>query len=134
MKRTGKFTIGKLSKLSGCVVQTIRYYELIKLLPNPDRSPRGHRLYSEESLTRLKFILRMRQLGFNLESTREFLTLIDGETYTCHEIREKTLLHAGEIKRKIEDLHKMEIELLHMAEKCNDDTGTKCSILEALFQ
>ena len=72
------FTIGRLSEQTGCVVQTIRYYERIGLLPEPDRSPRGHRLYNEDILNRLKFILRTRQLGFNIEERRTFLELVDG--------------------------------------------------------
>lgn len=132
--RGERYTIGKLSELSGCVIQTIRYYEQIDLLPKPPRSPRGHRLYNEELLIQLKFILRLRELGFNLEETRELLELVDGGKYTCHEIREKTLMHAEEISHKITDLKKMEAELLYMAEKCNDDTGLDCSILDALFR
>ncbi len=132
--RDDVFTIGKLSRRAGCVVQTIRYYEKIGLLPEPDRSPRGHRLYNEDILNRLKFILRTRQLGFNLEERREFLELVDGGNYTCQKIRKKTLLQAQEINRKIKDLKKMERELLNMANKCNNDEGTDCSILASLFR
>ncbi len=128
------FTIGRLSKQTGCVVQTIRYYERIGLLPEPDRSPRGHRLYNEDILNRLKFILRTRQLGFNIKERRQFLELVDGGNYTCQKIRQKTLLHTQEIKRKIKDLKKMERELLRMTDKCNDGNGTDCSILATLFQ
>ncbi len=128
------FTIGSLSKQTGCVIQTIRYYEKIGLLPEPDRSPRGHRLYNEDILNRLKFILRTRQLGFNIEERRAFLELIDEEKYTCQKIRQKTLLHAQEIRQKIKDLKKMERELLKMTDQCNDGHGTDCSILATLFR
>ncbi|MCK5425080.1 MAG: MerR family transcriptional regulator [Emcibacter sp.] len=134
MLRSESYTIGKLSKLSGCVIQTIRYYEQIDLLPKPDRSPRGHRLYDEKTLKRLKFILRLRHLGFSLEETRKLLDLVDGGKYTCREIRKKTLVHAEGISLKITDLQKIKAELLHMAEKCNDDTGLDCSILDSLYQ
>ncbi|VAX08437.1 Transcriptional regulator, MerR family [hydrothermal vent metagenome] len=128
------FTIGKLSKQAGCVVQTIRYYEKVGLLPKPHRSPRGHRLYNEDILNRLKFIIRTRQLGFNIKERRQFLELVDGGNYTCQKIRQKTLLHTQEIKRKIKDLKKMERELLKMTDKCNDGNGTDCSILATLFR
>ncbi|MBL4801323.1 MAG: helix-turn-helix domain-containing protein [Emcibacter sp.] len=128
-----KYTIGKLSELSGCVIQTIRYYEQISLLPEPDRSPRGHRLYNNDLLARLKFILRLRQLGYNLEKTRDLLNIVDGGKYTCQQIKKKTLQHAQTIHDKITDLKKIETELLKMAAQCNDDKGRDCSILDSLF-
>ena len=61
------FTIGALSKGTGCHIETIRYYERIVLLPEPPRSQGGHRLYEEAHLRRLAFIRRSRELGFTLE-------------------------------------------------------------------
>jgi DNA-binding transcriptional MerR regulator len=38
-------TIGALAKRTGVHIETIRYYERIGLLPHPDRSEGGYRLY-----------------------------------------------------------------------------------------
>ena len=50
-------TIGALSKHTGCNIETIRYYEREGLLPNPPRTDGGHRIYAEEHLKRLTFVI-----------------------------------------------------------------------------
>ena len=116
---TGKTTllIGALSERTGCNIETIRYYERIGLLPAPPRTPGGRRLYSYTHLKRLTFIRRSRQLGFHLGEIRELLNLVDGGSYTCDEVRELTLAHAGEVERKIVDLQRMSGVLRKMTSK-----------------
>ena len=133
---TGKSTllIGALSKRTGCNIETIRYYERIGLLPAPPRTPGGRRLYSYTHLKRLTFIRRSRQLGFHLDEIRELLNLVDGGSYTCDEVRELTLTHAGEVERKIVDLQRMSGVLREITSKCSGGKVPDCPIIDALFQ
>ena len=94
-------TRGGLSKRTGCHIETIRYYEKTGLMPNPPRSPGGHRMYGDEHLRRLSFIRRARELGFGIEDVRGLLELVDGGAYSCAEIQALTLDHVGRIKRKM---------------------------------
>jgi len=71
------FPIGKLSQASEVKVPTIRYYEEIGILPEPERSAGNQRLYTQETLERLSFIRHARELGFTLEAIRELLSLSD---------------------------------------------------------
>lgn len=48
-------------------VQTLRYYEGRGLLPEPQRSLDGHRLYGGEALTALRVIKAAQRLGFTLK-------------------------------------------------------------------
>ena len=43
--RTDGMAIGELSKLTGVYVETIRYYERIKMMPKPPRTAGGRRTY-----------------------------------------------------------------------------------------
>ena len=45
-------TIGKLSSAADVKVTTIRYYESIGLMGEPDRSESGRRLYGSEAIQR----------------------------------------------------------------------------------
>ena len=56
--------IGALAKLSGATTKTIRYYELLGLLPKPERTDSGYRLYDEKDVERLSFIRKAKNLGF----------------------------------------------------------------------
>ena len=66
--------IGQLSKVSGCSIQTIRYYEKEGLLNRPSRSEGNFRLYDEKSFKELEFIKHCRNLDIPLSDIK---TLID---------------------------------------------------------
>lgn len=67
------FTIGGLARAAGVNVETIRFYERRGVLPLPERSPGGYRLYGEVDLWRLGFIRRGQRLGFSLSEIAELL-------------------------------------------------------------
>ncbi len=128
------FTIGALSKGTGCKIETIRYYERIGLLPKPPRSPGGHRLYQDDHLRRLTFIRRCRELGFTLDEVRGLLRLVDGGAYTCAEVKALTLDHAAELRRKVADLRRMKRVLEEMAAECEGGEVPVCPIIDALYR
>jgi MerR family mercuric resistance operon transcriptional regulator len=66
---------GELSKDSGVNIETIRYYERIKMLPAPPRTASGRRVYGPAEKRTLAFIRRSRDLGFTLEEIRALLAL-----------------------------------------------------------
>lgn len=72
--------IGECSRLSGCPIRTIQYYEGRGLLEPASRTESGYRLYSEEEVARLKFIRKAKLLGLTLEEIRELVDMASG----CH--------------------------------------------------
>ena len=60
-------TIGKVAEQTGVSAQGIRYYEREGLLPAPNRTHTGYRLYGTEVVGRLNFIRQARALGLSLE-------------------------------------------------------------------
>ena len=76
----------QLAHLTGCHLETIRYYEKIGLLRDPPRSASGYRLYDETDIRRLRFILRARELGFGIDEIRGLLHLVDCQSQTCAEV------------------------------------------------
>lgn len=65
--------IGEVARLVGASTKTIRYYHEIGLLPEPERTESGYRLYTAQHLLRLQRIRRLRALGLSLERIREIL-------------------------------------------------------------
>ncbi len=129
---TERFSIGALSKRTGVIIETIRYYERIGILPKPPRTEGGHRVYDQHHLKRLTFIRRSRELGFSLEDVRALLNLVDGGDYTCAEVKSITLDHANTIRRKVADLRRMERVLKDMASQCDGGDVPECPIVETL--
>jgi MerR family mercuric resistance operon transcriptional regulator len=67
----------ELARRTGCNLETIRYYEKVRLLPEPPRTAGGYRSYDTTHERRLRFVLRARELGFSLDEIRELLHLVD---------------------------------------------------------
>ena len=130
--RGRNLTIGVLSKHAGVNIETIRYYERIGILPVPPRTESGYRVYNMEQAKRLGFVKRSRELGFSLDEVRGMLALVDGGGYTCSEVKELTVKHRDDVRRKISDLKKMERTLGKMIKQCTGDTVPNCPIIEAL--
>ena len=59
--------IGKVARLAGVGVETIRFYEREGLIEEPPRVESGYRQYSEDTVHRLRFIRRAKELGFTLK-------------------------------------------------------------------
>ena len=64
---------GQVAAAAGVNVETLRYYERRGLLADPDRSPGGHRLYREETVTVLRVIKAAQRLGFTLDEVADLL-------------------------------------------------------------
>ncbi len=66
-RRMKYFTIGKIAELANVNIETIRFYERKKLLPEPIRNESGYRQYLPEMVKQIKFIKKAQSLGFTLK-------------------------------------------------------------------
>lgn len=67
--------IGEVAERAGVNVETLRYYERRGLLPEPARSPAGHRAYDDETVRFVRAIKEAQGLGFTLAEIEELLRL-----------------------------------------------------------
>lgn len=128
---TSDFTIGRLSRETGVNVETIRYYERIGLMPKPQRSDGGRRLYDVAASRQMGFIRRARELGFSIDEIRTLIALSNGKG-RCADVHSLTVSHLGDVRAKIVDLKKLERTLAKAAERCARDASQDCPIIDAL--
>jgi len=130
--------IGDLSRLTGCPIETIRYYEKLGLLHEPQRSEGGHRLYNAANQSRLGFILKARGLGFSLEKTRELLSLSENAARSCNDALALVETHLLGVNQKMAELQLIKDGLLTLSRDCQACCpGAKapdCTIVDALSQ
>jgi MerR family transcriptional regulator, mercuric resistance operon regulatory protein len=126
-----RLTIGRLSALTGATVETIRYYERIKLLLPPPRGPNGQRLYGSADVRALIFVRRSRELGFTLDEIRALLQLAEGKP-TCRQVRDIALPRLEDIRARLRVLRRMEDALDAMVSRCSGGDERDCAILDAL--
>ncbi len=127
------YPIGAMSRETGVKIETIRYYERIEIMPKPDRTEGGNRQYNHSQLKRLSFIKRCRELGFSIEEIRALLRMTDTQVFTCAEVHAMTVEHLSTVKKKINDLRRLEKVLKSMADECGRGDVPDCPIIETLY-
>ena len=125
-------TIGKLAKAADVKVPTIRFYEQIGLLPEPDRTESDRRVYQDGAVRRLAFIKHARQLGFPIEAIRTLLDLADNPDRTCEDANALAHEQLISVETKIAQLEALRGELKRMvAAGCHGLAGD-CRVIETL--
>ncbi|PSW03496.1 Zn(2+)-responsive transcriptional regulator [Photobacterium lipolyticum] len=130
------YLIGQLAKQCEVSSDTLRFYEKNGLLEPAARSESGYRLYSEENLSRVNFILRAKTIGLSLDEIRELLDIrLEASQHSCAEVKAITQAKLDEVDSKIAELARIRHALKKINDACcghTDDNASHCSILEAL--
>lgn len=126
--------IGEVAALSGCKVETIRYYEKQGLLPQPSRTTSGYRSYGPQDVDRLGFVTRCRALGFGLAEIRDFIGLEENPDLSCAEVDRLARRHLSQVRIKLEQLRRLEQALDVLIAGCRGGQRADCAILQALHR
>lgn len=125
--------IGEVAERGGVNLQTIRYYEREKLLPEPPRLASGYRVYPEQTVRRVRFIKRAQEIGFTLAEIRELLSLRIDRHRTRADVRALADGKITDIEEKIRTLQAMKSALIHLTDKCSGQgPASDCPILESI--
>lgn len=129
------FQLGEVSHRLGLNPQTLYFYERIGLIPPPQRSEAGYRLFSQSDVERLIFITRAKSLGLSLDEIKDILSLKSGQGLTCKALHERLSKKVQDIEEKIRQLQSLQNELVLLLEQCrtnfnHPDPTHQCIALE----
>lgn len=123
-------TIKIAAQKAGIGVETIRYYQRIGLIEKPEKPQSGYRFYSDETIARLLFIQRAKELGFSLAEISNLLALGDGQ---CMETKELATHKLAIIKKKLHDLQAVANTLENLIHSCESNSAQPgCPIITAI--
>ncbi len=126
--------IGKLSAITGCSPETIRYYEQQELLPQASRSMGGHRQYGENQLRLLQFILRAKHLGFSQSDVRRLLKMADPDKTDCSQVHHLATHQLVEVQKKVRNLRNLERTLKGLIQSCEaGGAAMECPMIDSLL-
>lgn len=130
---TKGLTIKQFAAQAGVKVTTVRFYERKGLLPSPERASSGYRNYSDEDLTRIRFIRRAHDLGFTLSEIRELLDLRE-DPACCAEVQALISHRMREVERQLASLRAMKGALAEHERQCTSGNSTDgcCPLIKAL--
>lgn len=127
-------TIGQLANESGVGVETVRFYERSGLLPEPPRTASGYRQYDQRAVDRLRFIRRVKELGFTLQEIQSLLDLRTGTPAQCADVRDQIAAKLEDVAARIHDLKRVERGLKKLQQRCESaDPRGECPTLERLW-
>lgn len=125
--------IGELADQLGLNPKTIRYYENIGLLPEPERTPSGYRDYDERTGELVTFIKTAQRLGISLDEIREILAFREQRQPPCSYVRSVLRRQVDEIDERIAELRHLRKELVtldQIAEELPDPRPGHCRIID----
>lgn len=127
------FQVGEVSRRLDVNPQTLYFYERIGLIPSPQRTEAGYRLFSQQDVDRLTFITRAKSLGLSLDEIKDILALKDGGSLTCQAVYERLSKKVSEIENMIRQLQTLHDELTPLVKPCYANlqtTDRECVVLD----
>ncbi|MGI5246770.1 MerR family transcriptional regulator [Dactylosporangium sp. CA-139066] len=117
---------GEVAERAGVNIQTLRYYERRGLLPAPDRSLGGHRLYPPDTVALLQVIKAAQRLGFTLDEVAELLDT-GRRRHPTPDLRQRAIDKIAEIDARIADLAAIRTALTEVVDaECDSLTNCTC--------
>jgi MerR family mercuric resistance operon transcriptional regulator len=125
------YTIGRLAAAAGVNVETVRYYQRIGLMAQPERVHGGIRRYGEDHLMRLMFVKSAQGLGFALHEVADLVKLDDGtQCKVAHAIATRKL---ADVRGRIRQLQQIAKVLTKLVRQCEAGRGAvRCPMIAAL--
>jgi len=127
--------IGELAQQTGSTTKTIRYYEQIGVMPQPERTASGYRDYNPDAVHQLKFIQSAQAAGLTLSEIHTIVAIGTTGSSTCKHVEDLVENKIVDVDKRMTALQRTRAELTRVLEdarslqpaQCGD--GTVCHIL-----
>jgi DNA-binding transcriptional MerR regulator len=132
-RREKRVRIGELAERVGVNPKTIRYYEGIGLLPDPERQPSGYRDYTVDDVDRLRFVKTAQRLGLSLSEISEILAFRERDERPCGYVLGVLDRQVADLDRRIAEMAQLREELISLKARADDlprDGGCYCAVIE----
>lgn len=110
--------IGELARATGVGLQTIRYYERVKLLPATKRLRNRYRDYGDLHLEQLAFIRHCRAVDMPLADIRLLLDFIAEPAGDCTGVDRAVDAQLNCVRARLKSLRALERQLTALRARC----------------
>ena len=131
-------TVADLSKLSDVSAHTVRYYVKAGLISPVEQGYNGYRMFSQQEVSRLRFIRMAKVLGFTLSEIRQILDHASLGESPCGEVREIIQSHIVENRKRIEEMQRLQTRMEEALDKWQGmpdripDGHSICHLIESM--
>jgi MerR family mercuric resistance operon transcriptional regulator/MerR family copper efflux transcriptional regulator len=113
--------IGEVATQAGVTVDTVRFYERVGVLPEPERRPSGYRIYEPATVDRIKLTRQLQAIGFSLPDVVDALAAHDTGDATCESERWRLQAVLDRVDDKIAELTALRQRIVDTQHAC--ETG-----------
>ena len=125
------YTIGEAAQVAGVTTRAIRLYEAKGLVPVPERTDAGYRLFTDSDIDTLAFIRRGRSLGLSLDAIAEVIDISERGEPCCDRTRALLAQRLFEIDTAIADLQQLRATIAQAQRVEADPTaGSRCVVID----
>lgn len=104
-------SIRQLAARTAVSSKTLRYWESRVLLPRPERTHTGYRMYPESTIRRVEFIRKAKGIGFTLSEIRSLIGLAQQKGTSCDVVEAWARQKLETLDRQISILTRLRNEL-----------------------
>ncbi|HCA56589.1 MAG TPA: heavy metal-responsive transcriptional regulator [Blastocatellia bacterium] len=136
MAENGSLQIGEIAGLADVSVDTVRYYEKLKLLPTATRTNSGYRMFSVETADRIRFIKQAQEMGFTLDEIKQLFVSGGGENQ-CKSVRDLIQIKLSELEDKMRQMKSFKDFLNRHLVACENEltahgTAAECPVFTTI--
>lgn len=100
------YTIKEITKKTGLTAPTLRFYEKEEVLPFVQRDVNGNRVYTDENISWIHFILALRSTGMPISELKRYVKLYKQGNVTIQERRKMMLDHKQKVEEDMRQTYK----------------------------
>ncbi|TFE22674.1 MerR family transcriptional regulator [Cohnella luojiensis] len=100
------YHIKEITELTGLSASTLRFYEKAGVIPFVKRDINGNRIYDEENIQWMDFILALRETGMPINDIKNYVDLYKEGHSTLKERKEMMLQHKAKVEEEVAQIFK----------------------------
>src|SRR3954452_16350940 len=112
--------IGEVASRAGVSVDTVRFYERVGLLPEPERRPSGYREYAADTIGRVRLARELKDIGFTLAEIVDALAAHDAGGATCESERWRLDAVLDRVDARLAELSALRRRIVRAQDACTD--------------
>jgi DNA-binding transcriptional MerR regulator len=137
MSPDATFTIGELAARTGMTPDALRYYERLGVIAPVRRTTGGYRVYTGETIERLRFIKQAQLHGLTLAEIRELLQVdMRGGVGRCRRVQKLLQRKLAELDTRLTQLQEFRQSLEGYLAQCDrtlaESPEAECPVVEDL--
>ncbi|HIA54146.1 MAG TPA: heavy metal-responsive transcriptional regulator [Candidatus Melainabacteria bacterium] len=131
--------VGMVAKQLGVSSQTIHWYETQGLIPPPERTESGYRVYQPSTIEQLRFVRKALGIGFSVDEIRAIIDARRQGNQPCEMVLSLLQKKIDDVNSQIETLIEVQDDLKRLQKKwltspshSEPNTALICPLIEEI--